>query len=272
MKKRYLIILFPIILIIIGIIIYFDNFISEKAINKKNNANIIINKKNIDTIIKNDLFSENLTKSDIKKIYGYNISDIIIPFGKESYLENKPDEYIIKEYNLNVYEELIDKYKLNVRKRFLDSMKYEYKENSNGNLNFKMIPWYYFYYSTDLNALTDYILTYINYDKNKIESNNDEYLAYEYQAKAISVMIMDAYLENYDNTDNDIINFSMKFNKENVEKNEMYNLLISMEGLNSEKANLKYGTEERQQERVAKYLDESFSNGIVDKTNPLKIR
>lgn len=55
MKKRYLIILFPIILIIIGIIIYFDNFISEKAINKKNNANIIINKKNIDTIIKNDL-------------------------------------------------------------------------------------------------------------------------------------------------------------------------------------------------------------------------
>lgn len=55
MKKRYLIILFPIILIIIGIIIYFDNFISEKAINKKNDANIIINKKNIDTIIKNDL-------------------------------------------------------------------------------------------------------------------------------------------------------------------------------------------------------------------------
>ena len=55
MKKRYLIILFPIILIIIGIIIYFDNFISEKAINKKNDANTIINKKNIDTIIKNDL-------------------------------------------------------------------------------------------------------------------------------------------------------------------------------------------------------------------------
>ena len=55
MKKRYLIILFPIILIIIGIIIYFDNFISEKAINKKNDANIIINKKNIDTIIKNNL-------------------------------------------------------------------------------------------------------------------------------------------------------------------------------------------------------------------------
>ena len=52
MKKRYLIILFPIILIIIGIIIYFDNFISEKAINKKNDANIIINKKNIDTLVK----------------------------------------------------------------------------------------------------------------------------------------------------------------------------------------------------------------------------
>ena len=63
MKKRYLIILFPIILIIIGIIIYFDNFISEKAINKKNNANIIINKKNIDTIIKNDLLLINSLNS-----------------------------------------------------------------------------------------------------------------------------------------------------------------------------------------------------------------
>ena len=247
-----------VVVLIFIVIIAFCFLICGVILYIRTNNNNKIEK--VDNIITNKFFNKNTLNIDFVKSTGRAMLLYNVVYGDESSLRHKPDSEIYDNYKLDRYAPDIDKYSSIVEKNFSDKLVYTARANIYGNIDYKIKPWYFYSYSNDLNDFIEKILEYINFDVSNM--SNNEYNAYEYRARAIALKIMNDHLSNYDNK-NEIINYELKFDNNNPNKNSLYDLYLNLIGSTS-----KYlSNESNQNKRISVYLNEALNEGLIDKNN-----
>ena len=247
-----------VVVLIFIVIIAFCFLICGVILYIRTNNNNKIEK--VDNIITNKFFNKNTLNIDFVKSTGRAMLLYNVVYGDESSLRHKPDSEIYDSYKLDRYAPDIDKYSSIVEKNFSDKLVYTASANIYGNIDYKIKPWYFYSYSNDLNDFIEKILEYINFDVSNM--SNNEYNAYEYRARAIALKIMNDHLSNYDNK-NEIINYELKFDNNNPNKNSLYDLYLNLIGSTS-----KYlSNESNQNKRISVYLNEALNEGLIDKNN-----
>lgn len=264
MKKKYIYFIMTLSIIVI----IFGFFLLSGENSNKKPTKKVDKEEEIKQIISNDFYSDDTTISELEKITNSTMLTSDIVFGKDSTLREKPKDAIYKKFKLNKYESTIDKYATIVEKRFISKLEYSSTKVSSGNVDYKIKPWYFYNYSSDLTAFTVKILDYINYDVSKLVSNYDEYSAYEYRARAIALDVMNNHLINYDNTEGEIVNYEVRFTGDKPDKDSLYSLYQNLIGTSSKHSIMNGGDETKNQDtRVSGYLNEAIQKGLINKDN-----
>ncbi len=264
MKKKALLI---IILIVVGTIAIglSLSFLPNNNQEKDN----LSHKETVINTIEKEFYSSKNTVKDLEEITKKPMISQDVFMGKGSALRLKPDNKVMTRYDLSKYESVINKYAPIVEKRFLKNTKYTVKENESGNLEFKIKPWYFYNYSSDLSYLTDKILDEANFDMNKIYT--DEFFSSEYKARSIAIKIMNDHLDNYDNKD-ETVDFTFFYENGKPTDIEYFSLYLNLCGATTKNSAMKETSFTAEQEtRVTKYLKEAEKKGLINMKKPLSL-
>lgn len=235
----------------------------ENDTNNKEDDNVFLtHREEVESNIKNIFLSTNTTSKKINSIIGDSIMiNNYIVLGEDSYLRSVPDT----EEDLTKYKGKQDIYAEKVETKYLNNTSYTIEEYGE-NLLFKIKPWYFALYSSDLQSLTLKLMIMAGVDLNLVETNYNEYSVYEYKARIKSLIILDEYLDDYDNQD-EILEFVFYYDGDVPSDNQYYSLYLNLVGVFSDSVE----NDTNKEERVNTYLNTAISNGLVDEKNPLGI-
>lgn len=242
-KKNIFIIATFLVIICLCLAVYFYINPAEQNINKTVAAETYL--KDINSFV-----LTGKTNEEYQKKFKYNINKDLFAIGEDSYQRQKPSEDIIEEYKLENYTLENDKLANNLEKAIKDNFQINIlKSSKNYNLflikiNYK--TFYYFDYISDLKTLENELLSRLN-----LISENDsspETVANKYKAKVKSMQILDKYLTDYINQDEqksyDLYLFSGK-SSNNTQEVEAY--LYQILGYHYDKFKNNF------EQRIAKY-------------------
>ena len=109
--------------------------------------------------IDNNFLSSDTNQEIIKNTTGKVVTHNNIYVGKDSYVSYYPTDDIIKKYNLQEYQKLQKKYAAIVEKRYQSKTTYNIKKSGENQLIYTFKPWYYGAYSSDLQQMTQTLIT-----------------------------------------------------------------------------------------------------------------
>lgn len=249
-------------MVFIGVSLYISYFSDNEVIDEDND--IVSNHKGeVENIINKYFISTDTTSNGINSVMGKDydvITNYYIAVGKDSYMRYIPENID----NLDEYLKQQEIYSNRVESKYLDNIYYSVAELDDGSLFFKIKPWYFSQYAFDLSSLINQLLLMAGIDENLIETNYDEYSIYEYKARVKSLMILDNYLDNYNNKD-EIIEFVFYYDGDTPRENQYYSLYLNLIGATSEYFKNDIGKEKR----VSEYLNDAIKSGLVDMSDPL---
>lgn len=252
-KKTYIIIIILVILVLATVVA------STKRLNKikETYTNKELNEKTED--VTSDIINTDLTYEKFTKIIGQNVPNVHIPVGPNSYLRNKPEDKLIKKYNLENYvkeqEELVKK----VEKRYLDNLNYEIlgtvdKDGESCQI-VKITSYYYALYLNDFINLTNNLLDKDLADIVTSEKTQIEY----YKVHVAALKILDNHLDDYENKEKESVEVTVCYvNGKIKSSDEMLGFILSLQG--ERYSNMDFSKEiniKRSDERLAKYIEEA---------------
>ena len=273
MKKSKTLIIISIIFIILGIAMITTSIVLSSNIDKKpknnNNKEMVVEEKS-KQIIDTNYLSQDTDKKTIEELTGQTLSYHDIYVGKDSFVSYKPSSDFIKQNHLEDYEKLQAKYAPIVEKRFIDGTSYTIKKDNN-TLIYTFKPWYYGAYSSDLKYMINYLLKESNeVSQEDMENATDKYKIYEYKARAKSLYILNKYLSNYDNQDEEF-EFVLELQDGKISQEDQYSIYMNLQGNRSEKVPGSNNTEAVAQ-RTNTYINEAKNSGIIDSKDVLSIK
>lgn len=200
----------------------------------------------------------------IKKIGSENILDTDIMTGKDMYLRQKPDDAIISKYNLDNYVTLGEELATTLENAIKNNFEYKITDVIDNN-DFTSVTvayktFYYAGYINDLSQVQNNLLTRAGYDLDTV-SITDEFQADSYKAKIKAAYLLNNYLDNYrnENENNETIVSFMNDNP-TESADEFLSYLMNITGY----AYTNFGNLNTQAD-----IDNFLSN--FDLTNPLAI-
>lgn len=276
MKKNNTINIVSIILIILGITMITVALVLSHNTKNTNNKNDNDNKNNtIEEVTKktidNTYISKDTDKTKIEKETGQQLSYHDIYVGKDSFVSYKPSSEIIKKYNLQNYEKLQSKYAPIVEKRFIDGTSYKVEKVDKKTVKYIFKPWYYEAYSSDLELMIDTLIDQTKeITKDDIMQATEKYIVYEYKARVKSIYLLNKYLSNYDNQDEEF-EFIINLKEETITEDDQYSIYMNLSGNRSTKM-IGDKDESAVKKRVDSYLNEFTKSKIIDSKDPLSIK
>ena len=250
-----ILLIFGITMIISALVLKTNNGKSTEKKNNKVKENTTI-EETIKKTIDNTYISKNTDKNKIKKETGQLLSYHDIYVGKDSFVSYKPSNEIIKKYNLEAYEKLQSKYAPIVEKRFIDGTSYKSEKVDEITIKYTFKPWYYEAYSSDLEYMIDTLLTKTgDINKDDISQVTEKYIVYEYKARIKSIYILNKYLSNYDNKDEEF-EFLLNVKDGKVSEEDQFSIYKNLSGNRSTKM---LGDQDQSavKNRVDSYLNET---------------
>lgn len=234
MKKKIftIIIIVGILFIIGGIVLSFvepQRATSEKKLSVKEQV-VDISRKAV-----NDVLDSSMTPEKLKEKYNVSVGSEAILVGNNSILREKSS----LEKKLTTYAKAQDYYASKVEKKMQDTFSYrlgdylvaDEGENVIQKLYFK--SYYLELYLMDMNVLQDMLLSKIGfsvYDKEGELTNEDLKLMYKAKVKAME--IMDSYLDNYVNNQEEIeYDMIYSVNDKELGKLDYYSLVCNVSGI-----------------------------------------
>ena len=224
----------------------------------------------VNNIVKNVFYNQNVSLEKLEQTLKQPMINEVIFIGKDSALRYKPNERTIKKYGLQKYEEAQDNYSKKVESIAKEKIDYRKISETKNSLQYTIKPWYIYKYSYDLNILKELIMKDAGFDFTKENMFTDEYTINEYKARVVALKILNNHLNDYDNVDNELIEFKLMFNGEEARDSELLSLYYNMEGVTSKTSPNKMSEKEIQKEisKMKKYLKNDKS---YNKKNPYKI-
>ncbi len=257
-KKIYLI---PIIVLFIIILVVVLMITLTKKENKKelSQDEVVIN--NIDKVILN----KNTNSEAIFRLMETKVSTTYIMMGKGSFLRSTPT---VPE-NLNSYKKLQSEYVDKIEDIILENSKYEITSIKDGNIYFNITPWYYDMYVNDVMQLSSRLMKMKGVSNDPNENRN--YSIDEYKSRIKAMQIIDKKLDNYYNTENEVIEFKMFFVDGKPWVNQYLSLYFNLAGVTSKTAIMNQEAYEEEKVRIDGYINEAIKSGLLDKNNPYKL-
>ena len=216
---------------------------------------------NIDKVFLN----KDTNSEAIFKLMETKVATTYIMMGKGSFLRSTPK---VPE-NLNSYKKVQNKYVDKIENIILENSKYEITDTRDGNIYFDITPWYYDMYASDVMHLSSRLMK-MNGVSNDPEKNTN-YSVDEYKSRVKAMQIIDRKLDNYYNTENEVLHFKMFFVDGKPYENQYLSLYFNLAGVTSKTAIMNQAAYEKQTKRIDGYIDEAIKNGILDKNNPYEL-
>lgn len=234
MKKKIftIIIIVGILFIIGGIVLSFvepQRATSEKKLSVKEQV-VAASKKAV-----NDILDSSMTPEKLKDKYNVSVGSEAILVGNNSILKEKSS----LEKKLTNYAKAQDYYASRVEKKMQDTFSYrlgdylvaDEGENVIQKLYFK--SYYLELYLMDMNALQDMLLSRVGFSAYDKEGDlTDDDLRLMYKAKVKAMEIMDNYLDNYINSEEEIeYDMIYSVNGKELGKLDYYSLVCNVSGI-----------------------------------------
>lgn len=262
-KKLIILIIIAFLLIIFGIIGYFTN---NNDIEKNTSKGKIENKEAISYIenLTNIIMNGGSKKELITALHTNQILDTDIMTGKDMYLLQRPNEKLIKKYNLEDYV----KVSKNLANKLENAIKnnFEYKINNVSNvedyisveLSYK--TYYYTAYLNDLSQIQRELLIKAGYNLENI-TESEKVSIDLYKSKIKAATILNDCLDKYNN-ENEYKETVVSYHNKTIEDSaeEFYSYLINLTGFTYGNKSI-FNNEEDLNELLSKY----------DLDNPLAI-
>lgn len=256
-KHKIIILLIAIFLVIVclGLAIYFYINPAEIKLNSKKNVENYIEKIN-------SFILKGKTNDEYNRIFKYKIDEDLIILGEKAYQNKKPSKDIIKKYNLEEYVKEHDKLSKNLEEKIKENFEVKIQKIEKladvfkATINYK--TFYYSSYIEDLKALESNILFIvgIKYTNTNLSEKEE---ANRYKAKVKAMKIMDEYLDEYINKNETIIlTLFLRQNNSSKYVNEIKWYLNNIVGYNYEKAP-KYDAN-----RINEYASKIGSKNVLD--------
>lgn len=208
----------------------------------------------------NDILIDGLMGDRVNKILKYDIDDFIM-LGNDSYQNSKPNSKIIKEFKLDNYvkkqEELAEKLEKKIKNEFEVKIGKVKKEGSLFKVDISYKTFYYFNYISDLETVSNAILSYVNlsYSDN---SDSPDIIVNKYKAKVKAMMILDKNINNYSSDESKNFELYLFSGKSSKSDDEIKYYLSQILGYSYEKLFTTYTT------RISKYLEKFDEENLFD--------
>lgn len=219
----------------------------------------------------NDLLINGGSKKEIIELTKVDdLENFNIMTGSDSYLNQKPSEKIIENYDLDNYVKMADKYISRLEKEIKNNFSFERNDTArDGNYIYDIVTirsYYYSGYISDFNELKNQLLA-------KVQSENkDEEKSNEYKAKVKAMEILDKKLSDYRN-ESEELNISINYNadRKTYTKNSLYQYILSVQGFSYRNNSEMINNNENRQIRMAEYINESLASGVLDNNDILRL-
>lgn len=234
MKKKIftIIIIVGILFIIGGIVLSFvepQRATSEKKLSVKEQA-VAASKKAV-----NDILDSSMTPEKLKDKYNVSVGSEAILVGNNSILKEKSS----LEKKLTNYAKAQDYYASRVEKKMQDTFSYRLGDYLVADEGKNVIQKLYFksyyleLYLMDMNALQDMLLSRVGFSAYDKEGDlTDDDLRLMYKAKVKAMEIMDNYLDNYINSEEEIeYDMIYSVNGKELGKLDYYSLVCNVSGI-----------------------------------------
>ena len=269
MKKTKLFKVIPILIVLVVALIIGISFKNSNERNKEVEKNNVVTPSNVKETINKKFISKETTKKTIERTTGEPIANNEVYVGKDSFVSRKPETTFIKKHSLEAYEKLQAKYAPIVERRFLEGTSYTMSKEDDNTVIVTYKPWYFGAYSSDLQYMIESLITKVGVTKDDFYQANDKYRVAEYKARVKSIYILNKYLSNYDNQ-NEEIKFTLKLKKGQITKNDLYSIYMNFNGSRSKKV-LGYYERSVTIKRANKYMEEAANEGILNSNDLLSI-
>ena len=194
-KKIILIIAIFLVIVCLGLAIYFYINPAEIKLNSKKDAENYIEKIN-------SFILKGKTNDEYNRIFKYKIDEELIILGEDAYQNKKPSKEIIKKYKLEDYVEEHEKLIKNLEEKIKENFDVkivktnDYEQKFNNTINIK--TFYYSSYISDLKTIESDIvfLAVMDYTDTNLTEKEE---ADRYKAKVKAMKIIDEYLDRYVN-------------------------------------------------------------------------
>ena len=183
-----------------------------------------------------DLIINGGTKEEYTKAFGNaNIPQIYIMTGENSSFRAKPSSKIIEEYNLEKYVDKQEELATNLEKHIQDNFSYNIEGTVDDETYFSVLvnykSYYYLNYSNDLSEIQGQLLTKAGYNLEENITENDKFIADSYKAKVKAAELLDSYLDNYNNSNEENTIYVKFTNKEKASSfDDLQSYLINLNG------------------------------------------
>lgn len=257
-KKTYFkFILFLTLIIFVAIIAY---FMSDDEVVEMSNVEVVEN------VISDVFLTTDTSLEEIEEITEHELNSIFIATGENGFLR----ETIECNEDISKYKNMQNIYATKVEEKYINNTDYTVEELDNGNLFFQIKPYYFKTYASDVTVLASKLMKLAGVEDDLIEKNYDSYKVYAYKANIKAMMIMDEYLDNYNNKD-EVLPFTFYFDGNEPAENQYLSLYFNLIGVTSEYMINSDIEHEEQDIRVEQYLNSAIDRGLVNKDNPLGI-
>lgn len=254
-KKIILIIAIFLVIVCLGLAIYFYINPAEIKLNSKKDAENYIEKIN-------SFILKGKTNDEYNRIFKYKIDKNLIILGEDAYQNQKPSKEIIKKYNLEEYVKEHEKLIKNLESKIKDNFDVkvmktsDYENKFNNTINIK--TFYYSSYISDLKTIESDIVFLAGMDYTDTNLTEKEE-ADRYKAKVKAMKIIDEYLDRYVNKNETLsIEVYLKDKKSSKCVNEIKWYLTNIVGYNYEKAP-KYDSN-----RINEYVSKIGNKNVLD--------
>ena len=227
-------------------------------------------KEYVSNVITNVFYNRNVSLEKLETTLKQPMINEVIFIGKDSALRNKPEESIIKKYGLQKYVETQEINSKKVEDIAIEKIDYRVVSISDDSIQYSIKPWYIYKYLYDLNILKELIMKDSGFVITKENAFTEDYIVNEYKARVIATKILNKHLTNYDNKDNEVIEYKFMFNGKEAQSSELLSLYYNMEGVTSKTSPNNMTEEEMSKEidLMKKFLKEDNN---YNKKNPYNI-
>lgn len=219
----------------------------------------------------NDLLINGGSKKEIIELTKVDdLENFNIMTGSDSYLNQKPSEKIIENYDLDNYVKMADKYISRLEKEIKNNFSFERNDTArDGNYIYDIVTirsYYYSGYISDFNELKNQLLAKVQSENKNEEKSN------EYKAKVKAMEILDKKLSDYRN-ESEELNISINYNadRKTYTKNFLYQYILSVQGFSYRNNSEMMNNNENRQIRMAEYINESLASGVLDNNDILRL-
>jgi|GEM_PF-3228748 len=299
MKKSKLIIIIAISLVVVmsgiaGFIIFFNKKEDSKStptptqtqteIPQPYTSDVVTNETDTKKLMDytNYLILNGASMNELRKAFnteGVGHADILT--GDDSYLRLKPSDELIERHELSDYVKKASSYATRVEEKIKANFAYELVDveaNEAGNavmISVKVKAYLYKSYLSDLNGLQNKLLEEAGrkklLDSYRGGEMSDELTVAMYKAKVKAMEILDKYLDDYAN--NEYVNLNMPLEDGRKDTASLYTYFSLAGGMSSSKSNSMPQPQPQSIEtRVSTYMSNATKDGILDKSNPLKLK